>query len=412
MVPLPAGAPGCEGISAEDFREGFGEELCEALRVESWHTGADLGEVYRRIEQAVAQAVAAETALQQDVRARLLPRLAEAPGAPPGAGHYRVELSEIEEVQRGLLFSGGVEACDGNSNFHDTLALTIYQIGVSLVSYRGEQGSWCQRLFRRDLRQGHGDPVGEALELLERRGRRGGLYQPAPRDPLSELARRALMSYAERAVLLRHSKAVWRMGHGSPAPFELLYGAGSPDLMIESVKVIRELVLGHQKFVFVASEPDDRVLISVGGALRPLEYAVVGTLRDRLVQAVAGVSFRARVTVDATWDGARLRPEQWVRRLRDDVASQVVVGVYRATLLAPPQVFYAHVDHADLAARVALADSVFHEARGFPTLIELADQGCRSVYGGASLREMAEAAYVAAGAPFRYHSERATRERS
>jgi hypothetical protein len=43
-------------------------------------------------------------------------------------------------------------------------------------------------------------------------------------------------------------------------------------------------------------------------------------------------------------------------------------------------------------------------------LIDLADHVCRSVYGGGSLREMAETAYARAGAPFRFQSERHTRE--
>jgi len=44
-----------------------------------------------------------------------------------------------------------VEACDGTCSVHDTLPLTITQIGVCLVSYLGEQGAWGHRLFRRDL---------------------------------------------------------------------------------------------------------------------------------------------------------------------------------------------------------------------------------------------------------------------
>jgi hypothetical protein len=71
--------------------------------------------------------------------------------------------------------------------------------------------------------------------------------------------------------------------------------------------------------------------------------------------------------------------------------------------------FYAHEDHADVAVRIALADSVLLEERGFPALIDLADRVCHSVYGGGSLQEMAAAAYAAAGAPFRYQSERSTR---
>jgi hypothetical protein len=87
----------------------------------------------------------------------------------------------------------------------------------------------------------------------------------------------------------------------------------------------------------------------------------------------------------------------------------VVYGVYRATPLAPPHLFYAHVAHSAVAARIALADSVLLEQRGIPLLIDLADRVCKSIYGGGSLREMAQAAYADSGAPFRYMSERTTR---
>ena len=78
----------------------------------------------------------------------------------------------------GLLFNGAVECCDGTHQYHDTLALTVHQIGVCLVSYAGNQGSWSTRLFRRDLRESHGDPVTVMTALLERRGKRAGLNQP------------------------------------------------------------------------------------------------------------------------------------------------------------------------------------------------------------------------------------------
>jgi len=87
------------------------------------------------------------------------------------------------------------------------------------------------------------------------------------------------------------------------------------------------------------------------------------------------------------------------------VASQVLVGVYRASAIAPPQVFYAHRDHFKLAAAVAIADGVLLPDRGFPMLIDLADRACKSVYGG-SLRELVDAAYARCGAGVRYASER------
>jgi hypothetical protein len=115
------------------------------------------------------------------------------------------------------------------------------------------------------------------------------------------------------------------------------------------------------------------------------------------------------VTVDDRWDDTRLTPAKWVMRFRDEVAAQVLYGVFRASPLAPPQVFYAHRDHYTTAARIAIADSVLLPDRGFPVLIDLADRACTAVYGGGSLTEMANAAYAKHAPPFRYQSERANR---
>jgi len=237
--------------------------------------------------------------------------------------------------------------------------------------------------------------------LLERREQRGGLNQASRRDTLARLARRGILAYAERAILLRRSTAPWRMGHGSLAPFELLTGSGSLDLMVESIRVLRELVEQQQKMVFVASEPSDRFLLTIGDALRPLEYAIVRSLRDVIHATVENAHYRSQyVTADTRWDGVKLSPVQFIQRFRDEVASQVVVGLYRATRLGPPQVFYAHAEHADLAAHIAMADSVLQEHRGFPLLIDPADTVCRGVFGSDTLEGPIETAYAEAGARF------------
>src|SRR5439155_9984616 len=114
---------------------------------------------------------------------------------------------------------------------------------------------------------------------------------------------------------------------------------------------------------------------------------------------------------DTTVDGRRLSPQAWMRRFRDQVASQVVVGVYRASPLAPPYLFYAHVEHAHEAALIALADSVLQPARGFPMLIDLADHVCAATFGPDSLSGPLQLAYTRAGVPLRYLSERVTRAR-
>jgi hypothetical protein len=395
-------------VSAEVYRESFGEDLERVLDLSTWQSG-DLTREYSRIDREVREAVRQEDRWQRRIRKRIFPEIGNPATAPKGGGVFRARRDLLARIHAGLLFNGGVEACDGTVHVHDTLPLTIYQAGVSLVSYRGSEGTWCQRLFRRDLRQRDGAPLEEMVELLRRRSQRGALNRPTPRDALGELAQQAVMSYAERAILLRHSNAVWRMGHGNPIPYELLTGAGLFELMVSSTRVLRELIEKHRKFVFVASEPRERLLLTVGQALRPMEYAVVSTLEGRLQEWVHQDRFTVPVGASADWDGEALRPREWIPRFLERVASKVVVGVYRATLLAPAQVFYAHEDHADLAAHIALADSALQEHRGFPLLIDLAHHVCGAVFGG-TLQSLTESAYAAAGAPWRYRSERTTRD--
>jgi hypothetical protein len=160
--------------------------------------------------------------------------------------------------------------------------------------------------------------------------------------------------------------------------------------------------------VFVSSESGDRDLLTLGQALRPLEYLIVRSLDEQIGRFVGGLQFSGRVTVDNRWDDP-LPPNKWVERFLTDIAPQVLVGVFRASSLAPPQVFYCHREFFKIAAKIAVADSVLLPDRGFPMLIDLVDRACKSVYGGGSLKEMADAAYAKAGGGGRYGSERQNR---
>jgi hypothetical protein len=395
-----------EGVSAEHFARSFGEDLTRTLDLGTWHVGGDLARDLDRIEAEVRDAVTREEAIHGNVRRHLLPKLHSRAGAPRSAGHYAdVRREELEAIHRGLLFNGGVEACDGALHVHDTLALTIYQIGVTLVSYRGNPGTWSQRLFRRDLRQTCDDPVEEVLAILEKRNLRGS----ARTEEMGELVQKTLLAYAERAILVERSKAVWRIGHGNPVPYELLTGGGNLELMVAGINVLRKLIEGHQKFVYIASEPTaERHLLTVAQALLPWEFAVVTTLEERLERWLHQYRFTEDAERSPAWDGRPLRAPEWIPRFIREVAPQVVVGVFRATTLAPPQVFYAHVDHADVAGRLAIADGMFQENRGVPLLLDLARQVGDIVFGD-SLDSLAESAYAAIGAPWRHRMDRPQR---
>jgi len=382
--------------------------LNDVLDVDRWHIGEDLIAIYNRITAEVEAAVRQETRLHDPIRQRVFPQIRRWQHVP-GAGVFQATPDQVRRTLEGLLMSGGVEACDATRHAHETLPLTVVQIGVSLVSYNGDAGTWSQRLFRRDLRESQTDPVEEAMSLLERRTPRNG----HEREEASELQQRAIMTYAERAILLKRSRPTsWLLGHGNPVAQELLSGAAvSLDLVIEATRLLEELICRRKKFVFVPSAPVDRLLLTIGDALLPLEYAIVRPLSDQLAPFLADADYDVRTASDTTVDGRRLTPREWIARFRDLIVSQVAVGVYRASDVAPARVFYAHVEHAHEAATIVLADSQLQPHRGFPMLIDVAHQVCATTLGPDTLTGPIQAAYTRAGAPLRYLGERTSRSR-
>lgn len=386
-------------VDAEEFEAAFGEPLTQALDLATWVPGEEMDALYGRLEREVDAAVAQEDLARAQVRDLIFPRLRTRPNTLPCAGVFKATVSELERVHRGLLFNGLVEACDGTSTVVETLPMGIAQIGVCLTSYQGDRGSWVHRMFRRDLRVGGLNPVDETLKILERRRDRTSFEGGSRRDTMSELARRGIMSFAERAVLVHKSTAPWRVGHGSPAPYELLTGSGMRDLLQSSIELLEQLVMDHQRFVFVPSSAN-RFYLTIGDALRPLEYAIVDSNEDVITRIVDLGHYRG------AW--ADMIPR--VRRFAQEAGSKIAVGVFRASAMAPAQVFYAHVDHVHEAALIALADSTLQEHRGFPMLIDLAHTVCSATFGGTAIAELTKLAYVEAGAPYRYLTERQSRK--
>jgi hypothetical protein len=132
-----------------------------------------------------------------------------------------------------------------------------------------------------------------------------------------------------------------------------------------------------------------------------LEYAIIGTIADQ---------FNVGRLTDAAAQG---HPKQR-RRLKaflEAVTSEIVYGAFRVADGAPAQVFYAHRDHAHVAAAVAMADSALQPHRGFPMLIDLADLVCRTTFDATSFAGTVADAYAVAGQPLRYLGERETRGR-
>ena len=383
------------------FAEAFGEPMTHILNMATWHDGQNLATLYAQLHKEVAESVAQANRTADPIRSLVFPRIASNGDryAPKNAGVYKLTANDVECVHCNLLFNGATECCDGTIAAHDTLLLSVVQIGIALVAYQGGQNTWVNRLYRRDLRTHHPDPMEEAIALLEKRGQQHADAENEPTDGLSRLVRRALMEYAERAALANLSKTVWRMGHGSPVPTDLLLltGTATKDLQTASMNVMRELIGTHKRFVYVVSNPADRLLLTIGSALLPLEYAIVETMQ--------GVFDKLRL-IESRRAGAE---RKHVTDFMEEIGPQVVMGVYRAAKHAPPHVFYAHKDFAHEAAALAIADSALQPLRGFPMLIDLADNIAGNTFDGGSFHGSLQNAYAAAGEPTRYAGERETR---
>lgn len=381
----------------------FESAIVDALNLDSWSLGQNMREVYERMEREVRESVENEELSVKTVRNEIMPKILKKAPVPRDVAQFQFTEQHIEKAHRGLLFNGATEAADGTIVSHDTLPLTITQIGVCLVSYNGEQGSYMHRIYRKDLKikgENSQEELLNLLDLLEVRKLRGGQGQEDEGIHFkSALAQRGLMAYAERAILMEKSTAKWRMGHGNPFPYELLtsFWASRPDMTRAAISLFEKIVQ-YERFVFVPSAPSRRELLTVGGALNPLEYIIVSSLEKELERILEN-------------GGVRGEMRRMQEAFKSEYGDRVVIGLFKASKFTPPYLFYAHKDHVQTAALIAIADSVLQGHRGFPMLVDIADNICRSTFSPETFYSAIQQAYAEAGQPFRYLGERETRSR-
>ena len=379
--PADDASPAAPSSRGRTYRDLTGESIEETLDLSSWDPADRLAEQFDRIKHEINVALARETDSRRAIRDDVFPLLKSRADAPPNAGVHAVSLDELRSVQRSLLFSGHVQAVDGASVVHHTLPITIVQTAVVMANYLGETGAWGHRIFQKDVRLQSRNGVDETLAFLEGRAKQGDDES----DGISDMLRRGLMMHGELNVLTTAAEAPWRIGHGHPLPKELLTGTGMPELIELSVPLFRRLLLDHKQFVYVPRGTKDAVLSTIGGALRPLEYAIV--------QDVS--AYLSSVIEDGHYGSGRFRnAKTLLDAFRDEAEHKIVAGVFRVSPHSPAQVFYAHADHAAEAAIVAMADSVLVETRGFPMLLDVAGTLCRELFPPDSVLRPAAAVYA------------------
>lgn len=386
-------------------------EFKQALNLDSWTSGERMDQLAARLEREVELAAQFEDGMAPRVLKKLEEALPTAPDRSSESGVYTLTIDDVTRAVRNVLFNGLVEACDGTRVAVSTLPVTVVQIGICLTSYlgTGDGGTIGHRLYRHDILRKNGNAEEEVLEFLSRRARRkkSEVARPEFGDDgqpmnISDMLCRALMIYAERAMLVDRSTRPWRLGHGGPMPHELIVGSGRNEMAFASLEMLRRLLIGHKRFIFVPSEISDGAVVTIANALAPLQYAVLRNTKDIIEGYVAGSSYERP-------HYQRSGLYQAVRSFQEDVGSKVVLGVYRASALCPGRVFYAHEDHVHEAAQIVMADSALQEARGFPNLIDIADRTCKGMFEPGGLTAQVHAALARSGSPFRFLAERSTR---
>jgi hypothetical protein len=379
-------------LSVDDFQRAFGENFADAIDINTWSIGANLSELYPLIEEEWLKAKSDENKNQKIFREVVFPRIKEVGNVPFAGLHDDVSDVKLllDKIHRGFLFNGAVTACGSTHVIFNTVPLSITQIGICLVNYERQHGSYSHRLFRRDLRFKSEDPVQEALDLIDKR--RSDDIAVDKRSAISNLAIRGIKAYSERAILLdkKDAKTKWLLGNGSPAPYELMTGfwGSKKEMKDKSIDLMSRMILEHQRFVYVQGCDRFPDLWTLGNALLPFEYLILGSLEDDLTRRVE-------------LGGTRGVIREAYANFAKEIGSKIVRGIYKVSRQSQPQIFYGHIDHIRTAALIAMADSVFQLYVGSPMLLDLASKLCQMSFSKNDLVSSIQQASIKAEAKLR-----------
>jgi len=352
--------------SLNEFKKSYGEEFSNTIDLDTWRVGENLADLYPQIEEEIKKAKRDEFKTHQALRDNVFPRIKEKATFDNAGLHSDVDVSTIEKVHKGFLFNGAVTACGSVSAVFDSVPISITQIGICLVNYQGQHGSYSHRLYRRDLRFKGDDPIKEAINLIEKRH----TDEVKGSSAMSTLAVRGIKAYAERAILLNKSESNWLMSRGTPTPYELMTGfwASRPEMKAKAIGLMSNLVSDHKKFVYVQSGIKNQLLWTFGNALKPYEFLAIDTMEDNLARMVE-------------LGGTRGEFRESYQKFAQEIGSQIVYGVYKVSNHSQPHVFYCHRDHIQIAALIAIADGVLQTHKGSPMLLDLAGDLCKNAFG-------------------------------
>lgn len=278
-------------------------------------------------------------------------------------------IDEYKEKAEQLLSKGDVVGIDGTMSKYDFLSGTRCQIGVVAVNYLGEKIQHSFFISQASLRD---EPEG----VLERIAQRA-----ESEDNLSDMHLRGLMMYREReAGLDPMFDKKYLLYHGPLLPFELMSGLGRLRALDVTLELLKKVVSSNRAISIISSSSYKDYLY-FGLALKPGEYLTSEsyTLANHLKNQSDFLTYSNK------W---REEERKKVQDFINDYASQIMIGVIKVS--HRPYVFHAHKSIFDLAAAIIGKDSMFQRQKGFPLLIDYADNLCSEYFSSSQFNRMVE----------------------
>jgi hypothetical protein len=285
--------------------------------------------------------------------------------------HFDIKkIPDDLNFEKELLSSGEVVGIDGTIATHKTISGTMAQIGVVAVNYLNEkiQHSYfiSEARYKQDI-----EDVAEYLFSHE---------------PLNKIVSgpvlRAALQVRERELGLKDKfENKYKIYHGPLLPFEMLANPGKAELKILDVTLdILDQIIANRKCFSIISRSQNDAYIRIGLSLNKGEY----------VQLKKSVGLEILEDRSLLKDKERWRDEDFlkVNNFINSRATKIKVGLIK--LSHRPYVFHAHSEIFDLAARIIARDSMFQKEKGFPLLIDYADNLCSTFFKASDFNKIIE----------------------
>ena len=347
--------PGVDETLAEriDFKQ--------SVNAANWRTP---GEHYQLMPQITRQKV--DMVVQSDERMRAALRKDYFP-VLQAAGTIDVRQRDeryVKLLQEKRLLPGHVFAADGTLVRYETLSMVGAQIAVSRIGYQGSTGQFVSNIVHWGQEVGRSVKIEDLLQALRSRGKN-------MKQNFNTMLLQTIMAYKEREILLELGPQVFKLIQGPLFPYEMLVGGGQANTLKMCLDLLGQLI-DDGAYTTIVSSSTNRDLLVLGMALEPGEYAVLRDGTDILKTFLSNANF-THISEPDYGDKSEIK---LFEEFTDDYGSRVVEGVLRAHHMSRPYVFYCNKDKLDKAAHMLFADAAHTGPRGFPLLIDLADQYC------------------------------------